>query len=123
MREYQKLQRLRSIPMVDASRQPAVDSILAEAQIELSALFGDRLGLSRAIREQHANTTTWVAATLPDAVAFPRSTDEVQQAVRICARYRVPTIAFGTGTSFEGHVNAPFGGLCLDLREMNRVIE
>ena len=64
-----------------------------------------------------------MAGTPPDAVAFPRSTDEVQQAVRICARHRVPIIAFGTGTSFEGHVNAPFGGLCLDLREMNRVIE
>jgi D-lactate dehydrogenase (cytochrome) len=109
--------------MLVASRQPVVDSSLAVAQTELSALFGDRLCLSQAVRDQHANTTTWVAGTPPDAVAFPRSTDEVQQAVRICARHRVPIIAFGTGTSFEGHVNAPFGGLCLDLREMNRLIE
>ncbi|WP_201836165.1 FAD-binding oxidoreductase [Microvirga zambiensis] len=109
--------------MVDPCRQPAIDSSLAAAQAELSGLFGDRLCLSQAVREQHANTTTWMAATPPDVVAFPRSTDDVQQAVRICARHRVPIIAFGTGTSFEGHVNAPFGGLCLDLREMNRVIE
>ena len=109
--------------MVAASRHPVVTSSLSVAQTELSVLFGDRLCLSQALREQHANTTTWVAATPPDAVAFPRSTDEVQQAVRICARHRVPIIPFGTGTSFEGHVNAPFGGLCLDLSEMNRVIE
>ena len=109
--------------MVAASRHPVVTSSLSVAQTELSVLFGDRLCLSQALREQHANTTTWVAATPPDAVAFPRSTDEVQQAVRICARHRIPIIPFGTGTSFEGHVNAPFGGLCLDLSKMNRVIE
>ena len=109
--------------MVAASREPVVRSSVASAHADLSALFGDRLVVSQAVREQHANTTTWVAGTPPDAVAFPKSTDEVQHAVRICARHHIPIIAFGTGTSFEGHVNAPFGGLCLDLREMDRVIE
>jgi hypothetical protein len=45
----------------------------------LMALFGDRLSVSQAIREQHCNTTTWVAGTPPDAVAFPRSAEEAQQ--------------------------------------------
>ncbi|RWO61824.1 FAD-linked oxidase C-terminal domain-containing protein [Mesorhizobium sp.] len=109
--------------MVADFRGPVAGLSDGSGHAELIALFGDRLVVTRAVREQHANTTTWVAGTLPDAVAFPRSTDEVQQAVRICARHRIPIIAFGAGTSFEGHVNAPFGGLCLDLTEMNRVIE
>ena len=109
--------------MVAASRKPAIGPGFAAAHAELSAVFGDRLSVSQAIRDQHCNTTTWVAGTAPDAVAFPRSAEEAQQAVRICDRHRIPIIAFGTGTSFEGHVNAPFGGLCVDLREMNRVIE
>jgi D-lactate dehydrogenase (cytochrome) len=69
-----------------------------------------------------ANTTTWIAAEPPDAVVFPQSTEDVQQVVRICARYHTPIIPFGTGTSFEGHVNAPFGGVCIDFRDMNRVL-
>jgi D-lactate dehydrogenase (cytochrome) len=58
----------------------------------------------------------------PDAVVFPLSNDEVQQTVRICAQNRVPIIPFGTGTSFEGHVNAPFGGVCIDFKDMNRML-
>jgi D-lactate dehydrogenase (cytochrome) len=46
----------------------------------------------------------------------------VHDAVRICARHGVPVIGFGTGTSFEGHVNAPYGGVCLDMKDMNRVL-
>jgi D-lactate dehydrogenase (cytochrome) len=95
---------------------------LSGAITELAAAFGNRLVTSRAVREQHGHTTTWVPNEPPDAVLFPQSTDDVQQAVRICARHGVPLIPFGTGTSFEGHVNAPRGGLCLDLKDMNRVL-
>ena len=57
--------------------QAAVDRVVAE----LTALFGTRVVTSRAVREQHANTTTWVAPEPPDAVVFPRATEEVQQIV------------------------------------------
>src|SRR5204863_9054128 len=68
------------------------------------------------------NTTTWIENEPPEAVIFPQSAADVQQIVRICARHRVPVIAFGTGTSLEGHINAPCGGICLDFRDMNRVL-
>src|SRR4030095_129256 len=58
----------------------------------------------------------------PDAVAFPESTEEVRRVVSACARYRVPVISFGAGTSLEGHVTAHRGGVCLDMTRMNRVI-
>ena len=74
------------------------------------------------VREQHGNTTTWIAVQPPDAVVFPQSTTDVQRAVRICAGHRVPIIPFGAGTSFEGSVNAPFGGVSIDLKDMNRVL-
>jgi D-lactate dehydrogenase (cytochrome) len=95
---------------------------IASAIAELAAAFGNRVVTSRAVREQHANTTTWVAGEPPDAVVYPQSADDVQQIVRICARHRAPVIAFGTGTSFEGHVNAPYGGVSIDLKDMNRII-
>jgi D-lactate dehydrogenase (cytochrome) len=65
---------------------------------------------------------TWIATQPPDAVVFPQSTEDVQQIVRICARRNVPVIPFGTGTSYEGSVNAPFGGVSIDLKDMNRVL-
>src|SRR3569833_168052 len=77
---------------------------------------------SQAQREQHTHTTTWIAPQLPDAVVLARSIADIQDVVRICARDRVPIIPFGAGTSLVGQVNAPSGGICLDLREMNRVL-
>jgi D-lactate dehydrogenase (cytochrome) len=95
---------------------------VANVVTELAAGFGNRLVTSAAVREQHANTTTWVTNEPPDAVVFPQSTADVQQIVRICAAHRVPVIAFGTGTSLEGQINAPQGGVCIDVRDMNRVL-
>ena len=85
-------------------------------------VVGSRGRDAQAVREQHANTTTWIANQPPDAVVFPQATEEVQDIVRICAAHRVPVIPFGTGTSLEGHVNAPFGGVSIDFRDMNRVL-
>lgn len=71
---------------------------------------------------QHNNMATSVNRQPPDAVVFPNSTDEVVAIVQTCAEARVPMIPYGTGTSFEGHVNAPFGGVSVDLSNMDRVL-
>jgi D-lactate dehydrogenase (cytochrome) len=96
----------------------AADTVIAA----LAARFGNRLVTSQAVREQHGHTTTWIENQPPDAVVFPQTTEDVQDVVRLCATHRVPVIAFGTGTSLEGQVNAPRGGVCLDFRDMNRVL-
>src|SRR5882757_2567338 len=88
----------------------------------LTAKFGNRVVTSRAVREQHGNTVTWIENQPPDAVVFPQSTEDVQDVVRICAQHRVPIIPFGTGTSLEGHVNAPEGGVSIYVRDMNQVL-
>jgi D-lactate dehydrogenase (cytochrome) len=96
----------------------AVDSVITA----LAARFGNRLVTSQAVREQHGHTTTWIANQPPDAVVFPQTTEDVQDVVRLCAAHRVPVVCFGVGTSLEGQVNAPRGGVCLDFRDMNRVL-
>jgi D-lactate dehydrogenase (cytochrome) len=88
----------------------------------LAARFGNRLVTSQAVREQHGNILTWIPNQPPDAVVFPQATDDVQDAVRICAQHKVPVVPFGTGTSLEGHINAPFGGVTIDFRDMNRIL-
>ncbi|HEX5210946.1 MAG TPA: FAD-linked oxidase C-terminal domain-containing protein [Pseudolabrys sp.] len=96
---------------------------IAAAAAELTAAFGNRVVTSQAVREQHGNTTTWVPNQPPDAVVFPLSESEVQQIVRICAQHGAPVIPFGVGTSLEGHINAPFGGVSIDFRDMNKVLK
>src|SRR5690606_13981528 len=75
-----------------------------------------------AIRRQHGHTLTWISNQPPDAVVWPESTDEVREVVHIAASQRVPLIPFGAGSSLEGHVNAPFGGIAVDLSRMTRVL-
>ena len=90
---------------------------------ELSSLLGERLATSAAVREQHGNGECGVYTPQPpDAVVFPRSTEEVSRIVRICIDHGVPMIPYGTGTSVEGNVTAPYGGICIDLSEMNEVV-
>ena len=95
---------------------------LASALEKLTARFGNRLITSQAVREQHAHTTTWLPSQPPDGVVMALETPDIQDTVRICAQHGVPVIAFGTGTSLEGHINAPAGGITIDLRDMNRVL-
>jgi D-lactate dehydrogenase (cytochrome) len=104
------------IPSSAASRLPA--DLLAE----LGRLLGERFTLSASVRAQHGKDESYHASAPPDAVAFVRSTEEVQAIVKACARHRVPVIPFGTGTGLEGHVAALRGGVTIDLSPMNRIL-
>src|SRR5213593_276139 len=99
-------------------RSPLDPGLLASLRQQL----GDRLSTSAALCEQHGRDESYHAPHAPDAVAFAHTTDEVAAIVRLCARYKTPVIAFGTGTSLEGHVAALRGGVCIDLSQMNRVL-
>lgn len=99
---------------IDQNRKLAFDII--------RQILGERMELGQSTREQHTHTTTIVSPQLPDAVVFPKTTEEVSEVVKVCARFRVPVIGFGTGTSLEGHVNAPQGGISVDFSLMNKVL-
>ncbi|OQP84809.1 2-hydroxy-acid oxidase [Rhizobium rhizosphaerae] len=87
----------------------------------LQSLFGERYTTSLALREQHGRGEAHHAAALPDAVIFAQTTAEVSQIVRLCAAENVPVIAFGAGTSLEGHLSAVQGGVSIDLSRMSTV--
>src|SRR5262245_8466810 len=112
------------MPQAEAlvSRESPDPAAVAAVLGKLAARFGNRLVTSQAVREQHGNTTTWVANEPPDAVRFPQTTIDVQEIVRICAAHHMPVIPFGTGTSLEGQINAPLGGISIDFRDMHRVL-
>lgn len=109
--------------MVQATDLPRNEVGIATALGILKQQFGERFQTGQAIREQHGHTTTWIKNQAPDAVVFARSTQDVSDAIKVCAAHKVPVIAFGTGTSLEGHINAPAGGVSIDVSQMDAVLE
>ena len=101
---------------------PRNESGISTAIDVLKQRFGEQLKTSQALLEQHSHTMTYIPSQLPDAVVFAKSTEDVQDIVRVCAEYKVPIIPFGTGTSLEGGVNAPAGGISIDLNDLNQII-
>jgi D-lactate dehydrogenase (cytochrome) len=96
----------------------SVESAIAE----LSTALRERVSLSKAELAQHGHSESYYPETPPDAVLFPQSTEDVATAVRICAAHGCPVVAWGAGTSLEGHAMATRGGVVIDMSRMNRVL-
>jgi D-lactate dehydrogenase (cytochrome) len=84
--------------------------------------FGERFTQNASILQQHGSDESHYAPTPPDAVVFALSSEDVAFAVQLCAAHSVPVIAFGVGSSIEGHVLAIYGGVCIDLSRMDKVL-
>ena len=98
-------------------------TISAEVSDELHNLLGDRLTTAKEVREDHAKDVSHHLPHPPHAVAFPHTNSEVSQIVKICAKHSVPIVPFGTGTGVEGAVVAIHGGVCIDLTQMNTILQ
>ena len=85
--------------------------------------FGERFHSGASIREQHAHTTTYIRNQPPDAVVFAESSEDVRWIVGVCEQHSCPVIAFGTGSSLEGQLNAPDGGISIDMAQMKDIVE
>ena len=98
----------------------AVDESFLNA---LRNIVEQRLSTSHAVCEQHGHDESYHPGRAPDAVVFPTSTEEISKIVKLCGEYGVPVIPFGTGTALEGHVAALHGGICMDVSNMNEVLQ
>ena len=94
-----------------------------QAVAVLKQKFGDRLSQSESVRSHHSHTTSRIPQQLPDAVVFAQSTQEVAEIITVCHETGCPVIAFGVGSSLEGHVNAPYGGICIDMNGMDKILQ
>src|SRR4051794_14055774 len=102
--------------MATASSSASVEQAIGE----LKAQLGSRATDGHAVREHHSHGESYHTPALPDVVCFPITTAEVAAIAAIAARHRLPVVAFGAGSSLEGHVNAIHGGITIDLREMKQ---
>lgn len=94
----------------------------SEAIAKLSQTFGKALSTNLTVRQQHAHTMSWIETEAPDAVLTVTNKQQISEAVKICNAHKMPVIAFGTGSSLEGQLNAPHGGLCIDMSQMTNII-
>lgn len=85
--------------------------------------FAEQLSTNKTVCAQHAHTMTWLAPQPPSAVLTAYTKEDVASAVAICNQFKMPVIAFGTGSSLEGQLNAPQGGLCIDMNAMNAILQ
>ena len=108
------------VPSADFTPPSAAQTQAAIA--ELQALLGQRATTAEVIREHHSHGESYHPAALPDVVCFPESTAEVSAIAKISAKHGVPIIPFGGGTSMEAQVNAIYGGITLDMRQMNKIL-
>ncbi|MEE4345483.1 MAG: FAD-linked oxidase C-terminal domain-containing protein [Paracoccaceae bacterium] len=90
---------------------------------DLTSLLGQRATRSKSELDQHGRSETHFPPMPPDAVVYPETTAEVSAILRICAAHGLPVVGYGAGTSLEGQAQAPQGGICVDFRLMNRVMQ
>ncbi len=97
---------------------------LTPAQIEhLKTLVTGAVSTNETILDQHGRDESAIPPVRPSAVVMPHSTEEVSSVLKYCNSEKIPVVAFGAGSSLEGHVLPLFGGISLDLTEMNKIIE
>lgn len=89
----------------------------------LQSAFGDQVSTNASVLTAHGENEAYFPVTPPDAVVFPKSTADVSEIVKICAANDCPIVAYGTGTSLEGHQLAVRGGISLDMSNMNAVLD
>ncbi|MEJ7931522.1 FAD-linked oxidase C-terminal domain-containing protein [Ramlibacter sp. AN1015] len=105
--------------LVPAIDQREVPDALIDA---LKARFATQCSTAAAVREQHGRDESSFSVPPPAAVVFAHSTQDVADAVALAARWDVPVIPFGVGSSLEGHLLAVQGGISIDVAGMNRVL-
>jgi D-lactate dehydrogenase (cytochrome) len=108
--------------MRPVSSSAANPPYLERALEELQVLLGSRVTTSTIQREHHSHGESYHSPALPDIVCFPKETGEVSEIMQISARHHVPVIPFGAGTSVEGQVNAIYGGITIDLRQLSKIL-
>ncbi len=101
-----------------ATTRPEIQAVIAGA----TAFMGDRITTSAALRDQHSHGEDTHPPVQPDAVAFVHSGTEVARLLSLCHQHGVPAVAFGAGTSLEGHVTPVRGGISIDMSQMNAIV-
>jgi FAD/FMN-containing dehydrogenase len=99
---------------------------LAVALAELQAFLGDRATDSAVHRMAYSRD--WSPRDrdmidLPEIVVVPQDTDEMVKILQVALKYELPIVPFAGGTGMGGGAVAWKGGIMVETKGMNRVLE
>ena len=95
----------------------------ADQIAHLKSLVTGLVSTNETVLAQHGRDESAIPPVNPSAVVMPQSTEEVSKVLTYCNQQKIPVVAFGAGSSLEGHVLPLFGGISLDLTQMNKIID
>jgi FAD/FMN-containing dehydrogenase len=100
--------------------------LLNNAFEELKKFFKDRV--TQSLIHRMAYSRDWSprprqAADFPDIVVIPKNTEEIVQIAKIAYEYEIPIVSFGGGTGMGGGTAAWKGGIMVETKGMNQVLE
>ena len=90
---------------------------------EIHLILSDRFSLSESVRSNYAKGEDIFDPILSFGVAFPNSTEEVAEIIKLCNKHSIPIVPFGAGTSLEGQVVGNAEGISLSLENLNKILE
>lgn len=88
-----------------------------------SIVPAERVSMAEADRTHHASDQSATPPSLPDVVIWPHTTAEISHILRYAHQNHLPVTAWGAGTSLEGNPIPVRGGIVLDLRQMDHILE
>jgi glycolate oxidase len=94
-------------------------AILAELR---DAVGADGLIIERNQLQTYECDALAVLRTLPGAVVLPRSTEQLQKIVGICARHHIPFVGRGAGTGLSGGAMPDDRGIVISFARMTRIL-
>ncbi|MCR6668591.1 MAG: FAD-binding oxidoreductase [archaeon YNP-WB-040] len=89
---------------------------------KLRSIFGDRIIIDEEILKQYEEDQSYIKGK-PSLAVIPETSEEVEKLVEVAKEFRIPLIPRGGGTSLSGGSVPIFGGIIVDFRRMNRILE
>ena len=71
----------------------------------------------------YSRDTSFNAAGVPQYLVKPKNTEEVQQIIKLANELGIPVTPCSSGVHFYGSAIPKLGGIVMDLRRMNKILE
>jgi glycolate oxidase len=115
-----ELSRLHQEQVTNIAKPGKVDSVLRELQ---KIVGQSNCTASKHIRYAYSYDLTFVKPKLPDYVVMAETVEQIQELLLFANKEKIPVVPYIAGTNIGGLTIPERGGILLDLKKMNRIID
>lgn len=94
---------------IEAGNDSKRVDLTSDQVAHLKTLVSGQVSTNESVLDQHGRDESAFPPVRPSAVVMASSTQEVSKVLAYCNEQKIPVVAFGAGTSLEGHVLPFFG--------------